>query len=72
MKQGQVNDLEQTQPVPHTAVKASKEETTRACLEAHQTLMEVNPANVARFKDVGQFLAEDLKRIKKEGLESKV
>ena len=39
------------------------EEVTRACLEAHQTLMEVNPANVARFKDVAQFLAEDLKKI---------
>ena len=30
------------------------------------TLMEINPANVARFKDVAQFLAEDLRRIKEE------
>lgn len=74
MKQGEVNNLEQTQSVPHTAAKATKEETTRACLEAHRTLMDVNPANVAKFKDVAQFLAEDLKRIKaeKESLESKV
>lgn len=42
----------------------SKEEVTRACLEAHRTLMEVNPENVARFKDVAQFLAEDLKKVK--------
>src|SRR6267142_1424681 len=42
----------------------SKEEVTRACLEAHHTLMEVNPDNVARFKDVAQFLAEDLKKLK--------
>ncbi|HVV00162.1 MAG TPA: STAS domain-containing protein [Verrucomicrobiae bacterium] len=42
----------------------SKEEVTRACLEAHQTLMEANPANVSRFKDVTQFLADDLKRLK--------
>ena len=42
----------------------SKEEVTRACLEAHRTLMEVNPENVARFKDVAQFLAEDLKKLK--------
>jgi len=42
----------------------SKEEVTRACLEAHKTLMEVNPENVARFKDVAQFLAEDLKKLK--------
>lgn len=42
----------------------SREEVTRACLEAHRTLMEINPANVARFKDVAQFLAEDLKRLR--------
>jgi len=41
------------------------EEITRTSLEAHQTLMEVNPENVARFKDVTQFLAEDLKTIEK-------
>ena len=37
------------------------EEITRICLEAHQTLMAMSPENVARFKDVTQFLAEDLK-----------
>ena len=41
------------------------EELTRTSLEAHQTLMEVNPENVARFKDVTQFLAEDLRNIEK-------
>jgi anti-anti-sigma factor len=41
----------------------SHEEITRTSLEAHQTLMEVNPDNVARFKDVTQFLAEDLRNI---------
>ncbi len=40
-------------------------ELSRTCLEAHQTLMDVNPANIPKFKDVAQFLAEDLK--KKEG-----
>ena len=39
------------------------EEITRTSLEAHQTLMQVNPENVARFKDVTQFLAEDLRSI---------
>jgi hypothetical protein len=39
------------------------EEITRTSLAAHQTLMEVNPDNVARFKDVTQFLAEDLRNI---------
>jgi anti-anti-sigma regulatory factor len=40
----------------------SPEEVTRACLEAHQTLMQVNEENVPRFKDVAHFLAEDLKK----------
>lgn len=39
----------------------SREEITRTCLEAHQSLITVNPDNVARFKDVTRFLAEDLK-----------
>jgi anti-sigma B factor antagonist len=41
------------------------EEITRTSLEAHQTLMAVNPENVARFKDVTQFLAEDLCNLQK-------
>ena len=40
-------------------------EITRTSLEAHQTLMAANPDNVARFKDVTQFLAEDLKNLEK-------
>jgi anti-anti-sigma regulatory factor len=42
----------------------SREEITRACLEAHQTLMEINPENVSRFKEVTRFLAEDLQKLK--------
>ena len=33
-----------------------REEVTRTCLEAHQTLMQINPENVSRFKD-GQAAA---------------
>jgi anti-sigma B factor antagonist len=40
-------------------------EIARTCLEAHQTLMTMNPENAARFKDVAQFLAEDLKTLEK-------
>jgi anti-sigma B factor antagonist len=43
----------------------SREEITRTSLEAHQTLMAMNPDNVARFKDVAQFMAEDLKNLEK-------
>ncbi len=41
----------------------SRAEVTRACLEAHQTLMDIKPDNVRKFKDVALFLAEDLKRL---------
>ncbi|HXP58884.1 MAG TPA: STAS domain-containing protein [Dongiaceae bacterium] len=43
--------------------EASREDIARACLEAHETLMKLNPDNIARFKDVAQFLAEDLKKL---------
>jgi len=42
----------------------SREELTRACKEAHDILMQINPENVPRFKDVGQFMAEELKKLK--------
>lgn len=48
---------------PLTSEQASRAEVTRTCLEAHQTLMNINPQNVCKFKDVAAFLAEDLKRI---------
>src|SRR5258708_16688174 len=42
----------------------SREEVTRNCLEAHKILMEIAPGNVSKFKEVAQFLAEDLKKTK--------
>jgi len=50
------------EPLSQTEDK-SKVEVTRNCLEAHQTLMDLNRANVNRFKDVAEFLAQDLKRL---------
>ncbi len=47
-----------------TPSQPTKEEITRACLEAHRTLMQINPENVARFKELTAFLAEDLKKLK--------
>ena len=47
------------------SINPTHEEITRTSLEAHQTLMAMNPENVARFKDVTQFLAEDLKSLEK-------
>ena len=51
--------LNRVNNVPH---QTDQREISRTCLEAHQTLMDINPANIPRFKDVAQFLAEDLKR----------
>lgn len=53
-------DVSVQTPAP---VNPSHEEITRTSLEAHQALMAVNPDNVPRFKDVAQFLAEDLKNL---------
>ena len=41
----------------------SKEELSRNCLEAHMTLMDVNPENIPKFKDVAAFFEQDLKQL---------
>ncbi|MGA3284862.1 MAG: STAS domain-containing protein [Verrucomicrobiota bacterium] len=56
------DDVKTSTPEP---ANPTHEEITRTCLEAHQTLITVNPENAARFKDVTQFLAEDLKTLEK-------
>lgn len=55
-------DIKACTPEP---VNPSHEQITRTSLEAHQTLMGMSAENVARFKDVAQFLAEDLKSLEK-------
>jgi anti-anti-sigma factor len=49
-------------PTENDGSAPSKAELSRTCLEAHQVLMAVNPENIPKFKEVAQFLAEDLKR----------
>ncbi|MFQ3168962.1 MAG: anti-anti-sigma factor [Limisphaerales bacterium] len=44
------------------AEAADKTELTRTSLEAHKTLIEANPKNEAKFKEVTRFLEEDLKQ----------
>ena len=46
-------------------IHPTHEQLARTSLEAHETLMALNPENVARFKDVAQFLAEDLRNVEK-------
>ena len=52
---------------PQEPAHVTREEVTRTCLEAHQLLMEVNPANVPKFKDVTRFFEEDLKKLRATG-----
>ena len=58
--QGALPACEAATSTTPSSCNPSHEELTRASLEAHQTLMDLNPENVARFKDVVKFLAEDL------------
>jgi len=55
---------EKVTPPTLASCHPSHEELTRASLEAHQTLMDLNPENIARFQDVVRFLAEDLKKLR--------
>jgi anti-anti-sigma regulatory factor len=61
--QGELPPCEQIDSSP---CHPSREALTRASLEAHKTLMQINPQNVSKFKDVTRFLAEDLEKIKRQ------
>jgi anti-anti-sigma factor len=64
--QGNFTPAAPTQTLEHAPANPSKAEVTRTCLEAHETLIALSPANAARFKDVTQFLAEGVKKSKTE------
>ncbi|MCU0771583.1 MAG: STAS domain-containing protein [Verrucomicrobia bacterium] len=50
--------------VPPGPGRPSREDLDSTSLEAHQTLMALNPDNIPRFKDLTEFLAEDLKKLR--------
>ena len=52
--------------VTDAEVTPSREELSQTCLEAHCLLMDLNPENIPKFKEVAQFLAEDVKKIHSE------
>src|SRR6516162_3767117 len=64
LTEGPLCPPEPLQSHQHNPTNPTREEVTRACIEAHEKLMEINPANVPKFKEVTQFLAEDLKKLK--------
>lgn len=56
----QGKDLENLCFTAVESANASKLELSKNCLAAHQVLMDLNPENVAKFKDVAKFFAEDV------------
>lgn len=60
--QGPLPLLDQTEPRSPAPGTPTKAEVASTCIEAHQILADISPANAARFKDVTQFLAEGLKK----------
>ncbi len=49
---------------PVDGPEPSREQLSETCLEAHKLLMQINPSNIPKFKEVTQFLMEDLKKLK--------
>jgi len=64
LSEGPLSVPDHTEVLSAGPAKPTKEEITRACLEAQETLMAINPDNAAKFKEVTAFLAEDLKKLK--------
>ena len=56
----QGRDLENLCYTAVESANASKLEMSKNCLAAHQVLMDLNRENVAKFKDVAKFFAEDI------------
>ncbi len=55
-----VSAVAQPAQEPLPAVPADKTEQARTMLEAHEAVVEANPENAAKFKDVLEFLKQDL------------
>ena len=51
---------------PAPEATPTRQELSTACLEAHRILMQLNPDNIPRFREVAQFLAEDVRKLNSE------
>ncbi len=54
---------EQWIPVPPSASRSSRLLCSKLSLQGHEVIIELNPANEAKFRDVVAFLKEDVKRL---------
>lgn len=52
------------EPLSSAADPPSRESVGSTSLEAHKTLMSLNPDNIPKFKDLTEFLAQDLKKLR--------
>jgi hypothetical protein len=50
-----------------SAAATSRENQAAVMLEAHRTLMEIEPQNIPKFKDVVRFLSEDIEKLRTSG-----
>lgn len=53
-----------TSPVAIDPGTPSRETLNSTSLDAHRTLMALNPDNISKFKDLTEFLADDLKKLR--------
>jgi anti-sigma B factor antagonist len=63
-RQGQLSADECVMLTTPAASSPNQADLTRACLDAHQTLMALNAENATKFKDVARFLADELQKHK--------
>lgn len=61
-RSGKPTDRGPCSPAPTPIGNPNRERLKATSLEAHRTLMSLNPDNIAKFKDLTEFLAEDLKK----------
>jgi anti-sigma B factor antagonist len=64
LRQGGVDGLPAAAQVETDCMEHPKMEVRQQCLEAHRFLMSLSNENAAKFKDVAQFLTDDLARMK--------
>jgi anti-sigma B factor antagonist len=64
LRQGGVDGMPATAEMETDCTEHPKTEIKRQCLEAHKLLMSLSDANAVKFKDVAQFLSDDLSKMK--------
>jgi len=64
LRQGGVEGLPTAAQVETECTEHKKLDIKRTCLEAHEILMSLSASNAVKFKDVAQFLTEDLNKMK--------